>query len=66
LLAYRRRDERRTFYVLLNLGSEPRSCELERGRAGTVVLSTALDRANERTGDRVDLRGAEGVIVRLD
>jgi alpha-glucosidase len=35
----------------------------EIGLDGEVLLSTMLDRAGERVGARLDLRGNEGVIV---
>ena len=66
LLAYRREGDGRTLVVMLNFGQEPRRCEVERGRAGHVLLSTCLDRADERTGDAIDLRADEGVVVALD
>jgi alpha-glucosidase len=66
LLAYRREGDGRTLMILLNFGHEPRRCEVERGRAGRVLLSTFLDRVDEETGDAVDLRADEGVVVALD
>jgi len=66
LLAYRREGDGRALMVLLNFGEEPRRCEVERGRAGHVVLSTFLDRVDEQTGDAIELRADEGVVVALD
>jgi len=66
LLAYRREGDGRALMVLLNFGEEPRRCEVERGRAGHVLLSTFLDRVHEQTGDAIELRADEGVVVALD
>jgi alpha-glucosidase len=52
-----------TFLVALNLGPRPRRVSLRPN--GTVVLSTYLDRENERLGNIVALRPDEGLIVRL-
>jgi alpha-glucosidase len=52
-----------SFLVALNLGGEPRRVPLPPN--GTVLLSTHLDRANERLGSIVELRPDEGLIVRL-
>jgi alpha-glucosidase len=52
-----------TFLVALNLGPRPRRVSLRPN--GTVVLSTHLDRENERLGNIVALRPDEGLIVRL-
>jgi len=53
-----------TFLVALNLGAQPQRVELVRG--GTVVLSTHLDRAEERVAGTLQLRPDEGLIVRLE
>jgi alpha-glucosidase len=53
----------KTFLVALNLGSRPRRLPLPPN--GTVVLSTQLDRTNERAGNILELRPDEGLIVRL-
>jgi alpha-glucosidase len=66
LLAYRREGDGRALMILLNLGHEPRRCEVERGRAGRILLSTFMDRADEQTGDALDLRADEGVVVAFD
>ena len=66
LLAYRREGDGRALMILLNFGEEHRRCEVERGRVGRVLLSTFLDRVDEQTGDAIDLRADEGVVVALD
>jgi alpha-glucosidase len=60
VLAYRRG---KTFLIALNLGAAPQRLSLPRD--GAVVLSTHLDRTQERTGNMLDLRPDEGLIVRL-
>jgi alpha-glucosidase len=64
VLAYLRtaRGHEPSFLVALNLGSKPQRL----AQAGsTVVLSTHLDRANERTRGVLELRPDEGLIVKL-
>jgi alpha-glucosidase len=68
VLAYVRRGRKgeSAFLVALNLGS--RSHVLHRAAdasAGTIVLSTLLDRNGERVKGNIALRGDEGIIVRL-
>ncbi|MGE5097481.1 MAG: alpha-amylase family glycosyl hydrolase [Betaproteobacteria bacterium] len=68
VLAYvrRGRQDECPFLVALNLG--PRGHVLHRppgAPAGTIVLSTHLDRHGERVEGNLALRGDEGVIVRL-
>jgi len=36
------------------------------GIRGQVVLSTHLDREGERASDKVELRGDEGVVLRIE
>jgi alpha-glucosidase len=52
-----------SFHVALNLAGAPRRVTLRPN--GTVVLSTCLDRENQRLGDVVELRPHEGLIVKL-
>jgi alpha-glucosidase len=66
LLAYRREGDGRTLMVALNFGHQPQRCELERGRSGRVLLSTSLDRVDERTSDAIGLLADEGVVVAFD
>jgi alpha-glucosidase len=60
VLAYLREDR---FLVALNLGGKPQRAPL--AHAGAIVLSTHLDRAEERVGGTLELRPNEGLIVRL-
>ncbi|MFT0879526.1 alpha-amylase family glycosyl hydrolase [Rhodopseudomonas sp. G2_2311] len=64
LLLYRRRHQGQSVLVALNLGPDPISAASDAiGLDGEVLLSTMLDRAGERVGDTLDLRGNEGIIV---
>jgi alpha-glucosidase len=66
LLAYARKEGDRRFLVVLNLGPEPVSyAPPVLDLAGELVLSTHLDREGERVRRAVELRGDEGVVVRL-
>lgn len=66
VLAYRRAGGGRRFLVALNLGGETRSLEMGRGTSGTVAVSTNPERDGEGVEWTLVLRGAEGVVVRLD
>ncbi|ABE38155.1 alpha amylase, catalytic region [Rhodopseudomonas palustris BisB5] len=64
LLLYRRHDQGQSVLVALNLGADPVSVGSDAfGLDGEVLLSTFMDRAGERIGATLDLRGDEGVIV---
>jgi alpha-glucosidase len=64
IISYRREDDERRLLILLNLGSEPQTVELdERGERNRVLLSTFLDRENEEVENAVELRGDEGLIL---
>jgi alpha-glucosidase len=66
VLAYVRsaRANERSFLVVLNLGSRPQRLRLpSAAQAGTVALSTHLDREGEPAGDNINLRADEGVII---
>jgi alpha-glucosidase len=63
VLAYTRSHGGTRFLVALNLGSEPASLDFD--GSGTVVLSTLPSGAGEPVVGTVELRGDEGVIVRL-
>ena len=67
LLAWVRKEGDRRLLVVLNLGPEPAAftptiLDLQ----GRVALSTALDREGDPVRRSVELRGDEGVVVRLD
>jgi alpha-glucosidase len=61
VLAYRRCAGDEEFWVLLNLGSEPRQMPMPSGR---ILLSTHLDRGGDIVANAVRLRAAEGIVVR--
>ncbi|QDL99248.1 DUF3459 domain-containing protein [Rhodopseudomonas palustris] len=64
LLLYRRHHRGQSVLIALNLGSDPISAASDAiGLDGEVLLSTMLDRAGERIGATLDLRGHEGIIV---
>ncbi|KIZ48184.1 MULTISPECIES: alpha-amylase family glycosyl hydrolase [Rhodopseudomonas] len=64
LLLYRRQCDGETVLVALNLGAAPIALVSDQiGLDGEILLSTAMDRAGERVGTSLDLRGNEGVIV---
>jgi alpha-glucosidase len=66
LLAYLRECTGTRFLVALNLGAAPDSLDLgPSGPRGTVVVSTHRDREGARIEQRIDLRGDEGIVVRL-
>ena len=63
VLAYLREHEGSRILVALNLSSA--AATLEFGGAGEIVMSTDADRPASPVRDALDLRGDEGVIVRL-
>ena len=63
VLAYLRSHGDSRFLIALNLGAEPAS--LAFGGAGETVLSTLAGDRARRVEGTIDLRGDEGVIVRL-
>lgn len=64
IMAYTRERADERMLVVLNLGHAPDALALP-GLQGEVMLSTRLDREGEKVSDRVELRGDEGVIVRM-
>ncbi len=64
LLLYRRQSEAGAVVIALNLGAEPVSIASEAiGLVGEILLSTSLDRQDEKIRSVLDLRGNEGVII---
>lgn len=59
LLVFEREYQGRKLLVALNLGPEPASLMTQ----GHILLSTFMDRQTEQVDVRVDLRGAEGIIL---
>jgi alpha-glucosidase len=67
LLAYRREQDGTALLVILNLGSTP--CSLQPGAIahnGEILLSTYLDRTGAILSAGLDVRGDEGLIIRLE
>jgi alpha-glucosidase len=66
ILAYRREYEGEALLVILNLGADPISIASDAvAYAGEILLSTHLDRTGETVAESLDLRGDEGLIIRL-
>ena len=66
LLAWVRKDADRRYLVVLNLGSEPATyAPPVLDISGEIVLSTHLDREGELVRRGLELRGDEGLLVRL-
>jgi alpha-glucosidase len=65
IIAYLREEGGSRFAVVLNFGGEPVTVALPEGLAGRVALSTYLDREGDRVDGKVELRGDEGVVVRV-
>lgn len=64
VLTYRRRAEMRRLRVALNLGHEPASLRTE--EAGTLLVTTELDKAAVTVGPVIELRPDEGVLIALE
>ncbi|WP_398464666.1 alpha-amylase family glycosyl hydrolase [Tardiphaga sp.] len=62
VLAYRRSYDNQSILIALNFTGEPASLHIG---AGEVLISTELDREGENVPGPLELRGNEGVIVRL-
>jgi alpha-glucosidase len=65
VIAYLREHESERFAVVLNLGAEQRRFTLPDGVAGAIALSTLDGREGEAAGGTIDLRGNEGLLIRL-
>ena len=66
LVAYMRKAGRRRLLIVLNFGARPRKFDLNELEAQAVLLlSTHLDREQEKLGAELRLRPDEGVIVEL-
>jgi alpha-glucosidase len=66
LLAYRREYQGEALLVILNLAADPISIASDAiAHAGEIMLSTYLDRTGEAIASDLDLRGDEGLIIRL-
>jgi alpha-glucosidase len=66
LLAYRREYEGNALLIVLNLGADPISIGSDTvAFRGEILLSTNLDRTGETVSGGLDLRGDEGLIMRL-
>ncbi len=66
LLAYRREYQGQVLLVVLNLAAGPISIASDTiAYAGEILLSTNLDRTGETVAGGLDLRGDEGLIIRL-
>jgi alpha-glucosidase len=66
LLLYKRQDDKGSLLIALNLGDEPVSVRSDTiGLGGEILLSTSMDREGEAIGETLELRGNEGLIVRL-
>ena len=62
ILAYRRSYDDRSIVIALNFTGEPALLHVG---AGEVLVSTELDREGENVAGPLELRGNEGMIVRL-
>ncbi|WP_341990998.1 alpha-amylase family glycosyl hydrolase [Azorhizobium sp. AG788] len=66
LLLYVRAHAGERFLVALNLGGAPAVATFAPGADGRILLSTFCDRVDEPVTGALALRGAEGVVVRLE
>ena len=65
VIAFTREAGEDRFLVAVNLATREAVFPLRKGMSGEVALSTHLDREGEATGDAVELRPDEGVVVRV-
>jgi alpha-glucosidase len=68
LIAYVRNLDGRRLLIALNLGGDPHAVSFSAviTAPGRVLLSTHLDRQDEKVKGEVNLRADEGIIVALD
>lgn len=64
VMVYRRELDRRRVLIGLNFSAQPRLARVQ--VSGTILLSTDLDRWNERLDDELKLRGNEGIVAELE
>ena len=66
LMAYVRKANERRLLIVLNLSARTQSFSLSELQCrGILLLSTSLDRKQEKLPDKLDLRADEGVIIEL-
>ena len=66
LLAYKREYAGNALLIVLNLGADPISIGPDTmAFPGEILLSTYPDRSGETVSGGLDLRGNEGLIIRL-
>ena len=65
-MAYRREYDGNALLIVLNLGANPISIGSDTmAFPGEILLSTNLDRSDETASGGLELRGDEGLIIRL-
>ncbi len=63
MLRYERTGEANRILVILNMATEPVQVTIA---AGSVLVSTYLDREGNKVSGQIDLRATEGLVVALD
>jgi alpha-glucosidase len=66
LLTFLRRQDDESFLTAFNLGDEPVTAILPDDERGTVLVSSAADREGQTVDARIELKGHEGVVVKLN
>jgi len=67
VLAYLRTAGERRFLIVLNLGHEPAALDLpDAGMHGRVAVATHRQREDTAISGRIELRGDEGIVARLE
>jgi len=67
ILSYLRQHDRRRFLVVLNLGAEPAEFRIPEGLSpGRIEICTAIEREGEDVSGPLEVRGNEGMVVRVD